>query len=98
MLLPHLLSLATGFKFVLCIFGFRSCTAAKQKQERGHGQKEALPREIVEDVFFDDIRHFGTPLASVMNVEGDDGHGAGERDEADGDSIVQTFGVKREGH
>ena len=55
-----------------------------------HAWLNVLPGQIVEDVSFDDVGNLCSALTSVVNVEGDDGHRARERDETDGHAVVQA--------
>ena len=51
---------------------------------------ENSPWKVVENITFDDIRNFGSSLTSMVDVQGDDGHGACERHQANGHAVVQT--------
>jgi hypothetical protein len=51
---------------------------------------EPLPGQIVENISFYDVRNLCSALTSVVNVQGDDGHRARERDEADRHAVVQA--------
>ncbi len=66
------------------------CAAGAASVIGGVKVEEDKPREEAEDKLFDDLGHLVAPDAAVVDVEGDHGHGASERHQADRHPVVQA--------
>ena len=58
---------------------------------RGVKVKKECTGHVAQDDRLDGLGHLVSPVAAVVDVQGDDSQGAGERHQADGHSVVQRY-------